>query len=409
MALRKAKTVVLVLSGMFAIHIAVGITNWPHIASGDPDFTIFYSAAQLVRQGHGDKLYDEAAEWQVQRGVAPAIHRSAAVPYMHAPFEVLLFVPLTLLPLTSAYVAWNLFNLFLLLCFACVLKSLLPALQHHSLLLLGLLPLGFFPVFNTLLQGQDLIFLLLLYTFVFAMLRKGAWLQAGCWLGLGSFRMHLVAPFLIFMLLLRRWRFLIGFLATTAGLAVVSALIVGWHELLRYPAYIWNLEHRLGPLILPARDSPNLRGLAEGLLLPWLSARSMSVTVGLVSITTILGILRYCGRQGPDPATFDLQFSLILVGTVLLSYHTLFYDYSLLLLSMFVVWNYMLSNPQIRQRRLLSLLVPAALLWFTPLYIWLWFHRWEGSNWVALIPMVWAAALISEISRITLAELPQPC
>jgi len=397
--------VLMVLCGMTAIHIALGVKTWDSVTAGYPDFTIFYSAGKMVRQGMANKLYDETAEWQVQREVALGLrnHRRAAVPFMHAPFEALIFVPLSLLPFTAAYVVWNLINLSVLLLFCFVLRADLGALHRYSPLLPSLFLLGYFPVFNTLLEGQDVILLLLLYAAVFVALKKDALFRAGCWLGLGLFRIHLVVPFLFFMALLRKWRLVAGFMTSALGLASVSALVVGWRGMISYPAHIWSLEHHLGPLILAARANPNLRGLAEGILSHWSGTPTVPLVVVLLSAIIVFLVVACWRTPISKPRIFDLRFSLMLVATVLLSYHTLFYDFTLLALAVILVWNYVLGTPSLRTGHRIELLAPAALLSFTPLYMVFWVHHWEGSYAMALLLLGWAWALVREISRSTVS------
>jgi hypothetical protein len=199
------------------------------------------------------------------------------------------------------------------------------------------------------------------------------------------------------MALQKKWRLLAGFMTAAAALAIVSGLVIGWHGLVGYPLYIWNLEHRLGPTILAARANPNLRGLAVALLLPWTNPSIVTITVISLSVLLIFLVASSWRKPESHPGVFDLQFSLTLIATVLLSYHTLFYDFTILALSAILVWNYVLDNPTLRPREKIRLLAPVALLSFTPLYMVFWVHHWEGSYWMALVLLAWVWALRQEI------------
>jgi hypothetical protein len=399
MTARSVKTIVLVLlCGMAAIHVGIEMNSWESVTAGYPDFTIFYSAGKMIRQGMADKLYNADSEWQVQHQVAPSLrNRAAAVPYMHAPFEALIFAPLSFLPYTAAYIFWNVINLIILLTLGLVLGGNVASLQRYSALLPAIFLLGFFPAFNAILEGQDVIWLLLIYGAVYVSLKKNLPFRAGLWLALGLFRVHLVIPFLLFMALQKKWRLLAGFMTAAAALAIVSGLVIGWHGLVGYPLYIWNLEHRLGPTILAARANPNLRGLAVALLLPWTNPSIVTITVISLSVLLIFLVASSWRKPESHPGVFDLQFSLTLIATVLLSYHTLFYDFTILALSAILVWNYVLDNPTLRPREKIRLLAPVALLSFTPLYMVFWVHHWEGSYWMALVLLAWVWALRQEI------------
>ena len=73
------------------------------------DFTEFYVAGQMVREGMGSQLYDLGLQAQKQSLVAP-IHAF----YLRPPFEAILFIPLTFLDYRTAYAVWVLVSVGLL-------------------------------------------------------------------------------------------------------------------------------------------------------------------------------------------------------------------------------------------------------------------------------------------------------
>jgi len=390
----------LYLSCMVGIHGAIWYLARESVAEGYQDFTIFYSAGQIVRQGMGHDLYDEAVEWRVQQQVAPHVMtRKAALPYMHAPYEVLVFLPFSYFSYRQAYVLWNLANLAILAALPFLLKPYLPALQQYQPALWTLAFLAFFPVFLTMLEGQDIILLLLLYALAFVALKKNAWFAAGCWLTLGLFRVQLVVPFLLVMLLTKKWKLLAGSLLTAAGLAMVSAAIIGWQGVVRYPSYIWSLEHHLGRSILPPRDSPNLRGLIDQMFGSWASSHVILAAVIAVSAAAIFLLVRkWHGARQDEPHQLDLLFSVTLTVTLLVSYHGMFYDFTLLLLPVLVVLNHVLLGTSKTPALRISILAPIAILFCTPLYMVFWYRRWEQSNLMALVVIAFAVALSQEIA-----------
>lgn len=389
----------LYLSCMVGIHGAIWFLARDSVAEGYQDFTIFYSAGQIVRQGMGHDLYDEAVEWRIQQQVAPHVMtRKAALPYMHAPYEVLVFLPFSYFSYRQAYVLWNLANLAILAALPFLLKPYLPALQQYRSPLWTLSFLAFFPVFLTMLEGQDIILLLLLYTLAFVALKKNAWFAAGCWVALGLFRFQLVAPFLFVMLLTKKWKLLAGSLLTAAGLTTISAAIIGWQGVVRYPSYIWSLEHHLGRSILPPRDSPNLRGLIEQTFGSWASPHVILAAVTAVSAASIfLLVWKWRGARRDQLRQLDLLFSLTLAVTLLVSYHGMFYDFTLLLLPVLVVLNRFLAGTPSTGGLRIGLLAPIAVLFCTPLYLVFWSMRWEESSLMALMVIAFAIALSQEI------------
>src|ERR1700743_1177071 len=68
------------------------------LAQGYQDFTAFYAAGLSVRQGHGAEIYDPVEQWRAQRQFASNVAiRPGPLPYLHPPFEALLFAPFTLM------------------------------------------------------------------------------------------------------------------------------------------------------------------------------------------------------------------------------------------------------------------------------------------------------------------------
>jgi hypothetical protein len=68
------------------------------IVRADPDFTSFYGAGKILRDGHGADLYDLGTQHKAQDEFSSnADIRKGPLPYIHPPYEALLFVPLTFL------------------------------------------------------------------------------------------------------------------------------------------------------------------------------------------------------------------------------------------------------------------------------------------------------------------------
>src|SRR5512143_2782927 len=187
------KLLVIFLTGMFLMHALVFFALRDKIREGYPDFSIFYTAGTIVRRGDAGRLYDTALQFHIQREFASQVFiRQGSSPYNHPPFEALVFAPLSGLTYPTAYSLWDLANLLILAALPILLRPHVPLLRQHGVALWWLAILAFFPVFAALLQGQDSIPLLLLFSLAYIALRKNQQFAAGCWLGLGLFRFHLV-------------------------------------------------------------------------------------------------------------------------------------------------------------------------------------------------------------------------
>jgi hypothetical protein len=357
-------SVFLYLSGMVMIHAAVVWSVREQIRKGYSDFSIYYCAGTIVRQGQGRQLYDSATQFNVQRAFSPqATLRVDALPYNHPPFEALLFAPLAYLDYPSAFALWALANLAMLLSLPFLLQPELHHLRNYPWPLWILAALAFFPIFLSLLQGQDAILLLFLYTLAFVCLRKKRDLLAGLWLALGLFKPHLILPFLFLLLVQGRKKVLYGALPMAAILVGVSLAVVGWEGCRLYPRYVLHLESTMAHGAIMPADMPNVRGILYLLL-------HGSSRVGPATLVASAGLLLLAAWRCRDRTNlFSLKFSLAAVATILVSYHALGHDLSMLMLPVLLVANESLGKEDIRGWPDILTFAAIAGLFFSPMQL----------------------------------------
>lgn len=396
MKLKKITTALAIfLFGMLLLHLVLFWRVRDVIAKGYPDFTTFYMAGKMVRVGLRHELYDLASEWRVQQEFAPWVSiRQAALPYMHAPFEALLFVPLTLLPYGVAFAVWDSFNLLILLVLPYLLRSHLPVLQNVSPTAVFAIELAFFPVAFVLLQGQDVILLSLFYSLAFIALKEDAQGRAGFWLALGLFRFHLIVPFVLVLFFKRRYRLVGSFSVTALALAGVSGWLVGWRNLLHYPGYIWWLEQHKSSVILTPSQTTNIRGLLDTLLAKWFPPMLVLTAVTLLSAAVLFLAIRTWGKSGRTKIGFDIAFSVTLLAAVLVGYHSFIYDLAALLIPIAVTLGLLLQDSNLSPYVRLSFVISLLAIFCTPLYLFLWF-RTAHPNFMAVFLLVWFGALVA--------------
>ena len=398
----------LFLAGMLSVHLILAWNSLDLIRKGYPDFTIFYSGGSILRQGLARQLYDEATQYRVQQEFAAGVSiRQGPLPYNHPPFEALAFIPLTWMRYPIAYLIWDLCNLFFLSMMLFVLRPALPRLRSISAAAWLLVCVAFFPVFFALLQGQDVLFLVLLFAAVYVLLRRNSDIAAGCCLGLGLFRFHLVLPMVLILLLQKRTKAIFGFVTTAAGLALISIAIIGWQGALAYPGRVWQMEQDMErhQTVFPLRMA-NIRGLLENLL-PLTSKPANAIVAAVISLALVLLAARRCKWKTASRSEFDLSFSLCMVVTLLVSYHTLPYDLSLLLIPITLTIHYLFTSKHIDRRARVLLLIPPALLFFSPLHMFLAMHT-SHYNLFALVLFFWSWVLSKEIAGCSQKQLQEP-
>ena len=380
--------------GLILLNVGVFWLARDQALAGSPDFRIFYTAGLMLRRGQGGMLYDAEIQNRTQQEIAPlAVNQNGPLPYNHPPFEGLLYVAFTFLSFLAAYFVWMLLNGLLLQGVAYYLRPWLPVLSSSFPEVLILAPLGFFPAFYALMQGQDSILLLLLYALAYGALRRGKDLRAGVFLGLGLFKFHLILPFVFILVLNRRLRALAGFLVSATVLVALSWAIVGWRQLEFYPRFAWHINVLQPARVIVPENMPNLRGLLTGWngLLPvplWLSATLIVLSLFLV----IRSARAWRVADLTNGPAWNAGFSLALFVTFLVGYHAYNQDMSLLLLPLLLMLERTLQTKAPSSS--LAMRIVLSLMFFSPLYLVLTL-RWSHENLFALVLLsfVWCISL----------------
>ena len=364
------------------------------IARGDPDFTAFYAAATLVRSGHAVDIYNPSEQFSAQtRFTDDSDLRRGPLRYIHPPFEALLFVPFTFFPYRAAFILWDLANVGMLVAIAVSLRAtLLPGSGIHIWdLLLGLL--AFFPIFANFFQGQDAILLLLVVTLAFRAMKLRADFSAGCWMALCLFRFQLVIPLVLVLALWGRRRIALGFISVTAVLVLVSAVMVGWENLMRYPGYLWLWASVPGSGRTPRSLLPSLLGLITG----WPRLDHIHWLVAIVLLVSAWLVIVVAGmkNRAQEPRFFDFCFACAILASVLVGYNTSTYDLALLVLPLAVMLREGLTG-LVRVR----LLLPIVPLLISPFWFLIGMY-WKNFNVIAIFLLWWLFALRHELLRRT--------
>jgi hypothetical protein len=387
------------VTGMLCLHLMFFVNLRERILRGYPDFTVFYTAGTILREGLRHQLYDPHIQYRVQQVFTGGLieSRRGPLPYIHPPLEAVVFLPLTLLPYRQAFVAWDLLNIVALFGVAITLRrdlNILRAIPPWEFVL-GFL--SFFPVFLCLLQGQDSIVLLLLFTLGFSALKRDSDFLAGGWFGLALFKFQFVIPLMLLISFWKRKRAAWGFAVVACLWALLSVGLVGWDGMLAYPKYVLQIARAPSLGGVPPELMPNLRGLLEGWSFSSSSSSADSVPTMMSALVLVLSalLLGFAAIKGKVASRnqLDVAFSLAVVVAALISWHTNAHDLCLLLLPLVLLadygWTFLADFPG----RKAALLVPALLLLISPLWFVLWL---EGSNInLMAIPLLWSVWQIS--------------
>jgi hypothetical protein len=364
--------------------------RFPELAKGT-DFVHFYSAARMVREGLGPRLYDLALQQQFQARYAGR----AGTNFVHPPFETLIYLPFSIWTLGRAYLLWSTLNIALLLLTARLLqRHLFPDWDWR---LMGLASFLFVPVLVNLQQGQDSILLLFLFVSAFAALRDGREFAAGCLLACGLFKFHFALPLFLMTLPGRTRRFSAGFASVAAVLVLVSVAISHWGVLVDYPRCLLHFPETAGAVLHPREEMANLRGL--GALLSAGNARLGSAITWAGSLLIFWLAIR--GWSGGNNKNADedanLAWSNAVIGATLVGYHQSPCDLTLLLLPLVLVLHWQVKEKEILRPLRALLLGTALLLFLPPLHLAL--LSYHQYSYAAIPLLVLFAASYAEIRR----------
>lgn len=350
------------------------------LRNGYQNFTIFYAAARMVRSGQTSVLYDLSAQYRAQQEFAPnVLIRRAALPYNHPPFEALLFLPFAFLPYVSAYLLWTLLNGMMVVASLLLLRRQFIEIGNLPLAFLVLAATGFVPVVSGVVQGQDSVLLLFLFVVALTAMEKGNDAAAGAALAAGLFKFNLILP-LVFLLAVRRWRLLLGFVPVAALLGGISLAMVGGHGVVGYVQFLLRLENTGAGGSIVGGDMPNLRGIIASLAGAHSGASLMPLTIACSAAVILIALC----RMGPVRDSVRFPFLLATVTAILVSYHALTYDLSLLLPAALLLFA-ALGTESSRQSQADTVLL--VLFYLTPLFEPFW-PRVNQFSWPVLV-LIW--------------------
>jgi Glycosyltransferase family 87 len=326
------------------------------------DFPDFYAAAQMVREGYGHQLYDVQAQDQFQIRYAGR----TGTYYIHPPFETLLFLPISLWSLQTAYLLWCLLN-------ATVLAYTARVFQRHIFNRLDwrvFLPLFFLfpPVLLSFLQGQDSLLLLLIMTLAVVELKRDRNFTAGCLLGCGLIKFHIILTLVVLLASLRRKGLLRGFALVFVILLLISAGISGWAFLTAYPHFLMRLSSLPLAGIHPTAMA-NIRGLVNisGIV------QDAAVRLALIGIGSVLLFGYAWGSFKSGKSKFagdtELAFGNFVLAAMLISYHLSPPDLCIALLPIGLFSQYLAEHTGIPRWARLSLLSSQCVLFLPPLHV----------------------------------------
>lgn len=151
----KAYPAALLVALIFTFAYSVATGDGARIVSGrlGGDFPAFYAAGKLVATGHSEQLYDWSAQSAAQKELFPEA-RGHFLPFAYPPYVALIYAPFSWLPYRWSFVLHTCLMALLLVAAAYLLGPVLPRLGRYPFALFALM-IAFYPIFRSLLGGQN--------------------------------------------------------------------------------------------------------------------------------------------------------------------------------------------------------------------------------------------------------------
>ncbi len=311
------------------------------------DFLQEWIGGQIVVQGQTARLYDPQFTQALQHDPVLLGFRWTEreyYPMVYPPFYYRLVSPLSHLSLSSAARIWCLLNALSfsvgLTWLACRLRDSL----RGGVWLIAASGL-FHPLLLSLNMGQKSGFLLLLLVATYDLARQGRSFWGGVAFGCIVFKPHLAVVIGPAMLFNRQVSFVLGAMIPL-GMAAASSLLMGVDVCGDFLEVCRGAGHYSTQPGYSLVDAQNILGASQFALGDWSLALSRGLAVAAAAAA--IGLLWLVIRRGMDVRSkhFGLQFSALIVGTILLSPHFLTYDLSILLIPMLLVAASLMSDAE---------------------------------------------------------------
>jgi hypothetical protein len=290
-------------------------------------------------------------------------------PGLSPPFAALIFLPLGLFSVQKAYIAWFCFEIFCLALVALLLTVLWKGhLAWGWTVLLFILLLAWFPVMVDLIYGQLSILLTLLLLAALLALRKNQNILAGVLIGLSVAIKFITWPIIIYFILKKNWRAFFASCSTIIVSNLLALIVIGKDSFIDYYLHVilqdskfyystmnnfslWSIGYRLftgTPISSGYLNAPPLVNL------PWLAP---IFSAGLAFLFFLIGM--YWVIKSND---LNMSYAILICVLVAISPISMIHYHIMLIISLFILWEYLARYSFPKWQTLLSVIFTFLLL-----------------------------------------------
>lgn len=287
------------------------------------DFFQYYQASQLAVSELSHQVYDPVvqSEW-FNKLIAP-LHSDKIFYNQQPPYFYPLLIPLSFLPANFAYTTWCVLQTTLgLTAVWLVSRQGLLSERQRKIFLLGVL--ASFPAYICLWHGNTSFWLLgFLGLYVHFLYQKKDFF-AGVMLSLSTIKPQYAFVMSIPMFGMWRWKALIAAILTEVTLLVLAVVVIGWQNVIGYPAIVTNAESN--PLFIGVK--PQVMASIRGIFAQFLTIKeSLQATTAIMFISLIPLLILWIktGKANSDNR-LRWAWALTVMLAILVSPHTHVFD-----------------------------------------------------------------------------------
>jgi hypothetical protein len=317
------------------------------------DFLHFYTLGSIALTHHGVDLYNMRVQAEIAAQRVPA---AAGIRYLplYPPQVSILFAPFARLSYPLALTLWLVLSTLIygLCCYS--VGRACPNLRNHGFTVL-ILAVAFPAFWHLIAWGQTSALALALFVLAFFALREQHDFLAGLAFGCLIFKPQLGLAIAIVFLITLRWKIITGALLSAAAELIVACLYYGPAPLRDWSHILLNTPSVL-PLLEPKPYQTHCLRTFWTMLIPWPQA---SFALYLVTALVVEGFTVACWRSR---VPLSLQYSALLLSTVLLAPHLTVYDLVILAPAFLLLSDWLITQIGATNARLKILLYLAFAL-----------------------------------------------
>lgn len=291
------------------------------------DIRAFYTSGLMINHNVTNAFYDFATQYYWQKTVFPLPTIQFLMPFFNPPFVALIFSPLALLSIKSAYIVFSALNIVVALISFYLISSQIYKDKEKAKYVLSLVFILFcFPVWMTIIQGQVSFFILLGFIAGWYCFKREKNTLAGIFLSLLWIRPQLILLPVLFLVFKKQWKAIFGLCLSTVVLGLISVYMIGIPGIINYIHVLSKIPYLGDSYTVHPQLEPTLRGFLQAILhTNTLSDVILPLTIGIAA-TMFLLVISLRGKFEPKTIKFDLQWSVLILAVIFTSLHTNYHD-----------------------------------------------------------------------------------